>query len=233
MNQKIKIALLGKGKTGGKVLELMIQNQIPHSVFDSTHLPTLNALKGHDVVISFLTGDVFKTYIPLLIETKIPVICGSTGIVFDQTLQNQIKDNNLKWIYATNFSLGMNLVHQMILILKEANRLFTDYSFNIHEVHHTKKLDAPSGTALSWKEWSGHDINITSERTGDVVGIHELTLHTPYENISIKHEALDRSIFAEGALFAAQKIITDQTIIPGLHLFQTIVQNELTKRSFT
>ena len=76
-------------------------------------------------------------------------------------------------------------------------------------------------------------MTITSERIGDVTGIHELTLTTPNEKISLKHEALDRSIFAEGALFAADKIINDQTILPGLHLFQNIVQNELTKRSIS
>ena len=226
----MKIALLGKGKTGGKVQELMDQQMMDYTIFDSTHLATSQNLLGHDVIISFLSGEVFLNYIPLLLESKIPVICGSTGMNWPPHFDQSLKDLNLKWIYATNFSLGMNLVHQMILIMKEAAKIFDDYKFSLHEVHHTKKLDAPSGTALSWKNWSGHPMEITSERQGDVVGIHELALSTPFEEITIKHNALDRKIFASGALYAADKILNDKSIPVGLHLFQNIVQKELTQK---
>lgn len=226
----MKIALLGKGKTGGKVLEILIAKKIPHTVFDSTNTPTLERLRGHDVVISFLPGEAFKSYLGLLQESKIPVVCGSTGMSWPQNFDQDLKNSGLKWIYATNFSLGMNLVHQMILIMKEASKIFDDYQFSLHEVHHTKKLDAPSGTALSWKNWVGHDIDITSERKGDVIGIHELTLTTPDEEITLKHNALDRKIFANGALFAADKILKNNSLAPGLHLFQDIVQLEISNK---
>jgi len=222
----MKIALLGKGKTGGQVLELLVQNKIPHTVFDSKNHPTLETLKGHDVAISFLSGDVFKDYMTLLLESKIPVVTGSTGMEWPSDFDKKLKVLNSKWIYATNFSLGMNLVHQMILIMKEADTIINNVKFDMLEVHHTKKLDSPSGTALSWKKWLGHEVSITSERTGDVIGIHELKLKTPVEEISIKHEALDRKIFAEGALYAANKITS---LSPGLHLFQDVVQKELLK----
>ncbi len=225
----MKIALLGKGKTGGKVLELLVEKEIPHTVFDSTNTPTLEKLKAHDVVISFLSGDVFKSYVPLLIESKIPVVTGSTGMKWPDGFNDELKKKNLKWIYATNFSLGMNLVQQMILIMSQARNLFSDYKFTLNEIHHTKKLDAPSGTALSWKSWADHEMDITSERIGDVIGIHELVLKTDNEKITLKHEALDRKIFAEGALFAAHKIIKDNSLAPGLHLFQDVVQGEFTK----
>ena len=225
----MKVALLGKGKTGGKVLELLIEAKIPHTVFDSKNSPTLENLKSHDVVISFLSGEVYKNYMPMLLETKIPVVCGSTGMNWPTNFDADLKSHKSKWIYATNFSLGMNLVHQMILIMKEASKIFSDYKFEMLEIHHTKKLDAPSGTALSWKAWAGHEMNITSDRIGDVIGIHELKLTTPNEQITLKHEALDRKIFAEGALFAANKILNDTSLLPGLHLFQDVVQKELTR----
>jgi len=224
----MKIALLGKGKTGGKVQELMLLKNIPHTVFDSTNVPSIAGLRGHDVIISFLPGEAFKTYVSLLLETKIPVVCGSTGMIWPENFDKDLKASGLKWIYATNFSLGMNLVHQMILIMKEASKIFDDYKFTIHEIHHTRKLDSPSGTALSWNDWVGNKAEITSERIGDVVGIHELTLSTPNEEITLKHNALDRKIFASGALYAADKILKNNTLAPGLHLFQDIVQNELT-----
>ncbi len=219
----MKVALLGKGKTGGRVLELLIEKSIPHTVFDSKNSPSLLKLKGHDVVISFLSGEVFFTYADLLIESKIPVVSGSTGVPWPLHFEKKL---SVPWIYATNFSLGMNLVQQMILIMKDAQKLLSSYSFSLHEIHHTKKLDSPSGTALSWKKWAGHEMEITSERIGDVPGIHEITLTTTTEKISLKHEALDRKIFAEGALYAAHKITT---LSPGLHLFQDVVQAELLK----
>lgn len=226
----MKVALLGKGKTGAKVLELMRSKNIAHTIFDSSNTPTFAKLSGHDVIISFLPGEAFSSYLPLLLETKIPVICGSTGMKWPADFDLDLKKNGVKWIYATNFSLGMNLVHQMILIMKQASRIFDDYQFSLHEIHHTKKLDAPSGTALSWKDWAGHEMDITSERIGDVTGIHEIRLTTPDEEISLKHEARDRKIFASGALYAADKILKNNTLAPGLHLFQDIVQQELQKK---
>lgn len=222
----MKIALLGKGKTGGKVLELLIEAGIPHTIFDSKNRPTLENLKGHDVVISFLSGDVFKEYMPLLLDSTLPVVTGSTGMEWPSDFDKKLKDKKAKWVYATNFSLGMNIVHQMILIMKEADSIIKGVHFSMNEIHHTKKLDAPSGTALSWKKWLDHEVDITSERKGDVIGIHELKLTTATEEISLKHEAKDRRIFAEGAMFAAQKI---PTLNPGLHQFQDVVQKELLK----
>lgn len=222
----MKIALLGKGKTGGKVLELLVEQNIPHTVFDSKNHPTIENLKGHDVVISFLSGDVFHEYIPVLLASKIPVVTGSTGMKWPEGFSERLKESELKWIYATNFSLGMNLVQQMIFIMREAKNILSGYEFSLHEVHHTKKLDAPSGTALSWKEWTGHEFPIESIREGDVIGLHELKLKTKTEEITLKHEALDRKIFAEGALYAANKIVEDN-ITPGLHLFQDIIKKAL------
>jgi 4-hydroxy-tetrahydrodipicolinate reductase len=220
----MKIALLGKGKTGGVLRDILVDQKINHTVFDSQNQPTLEKLKGHDVVISFLTGDVFKQYIDLLLESKIPVVTGSTGLDYGSDFTNKCQHLGCTWIYANNFSLGMNIVYQMILMMKKAKNIFSDYSFSMNEIHHTKKLDSPSGTALSWKKWIDHDLEISSERIGDVIGIHELTLKTQNEKISIRHEALDRKIFAEGALYAAKKIAT---LKPGFHLFQEVVQKDL------
>ncbi len=223
----MKIALFGKGKTGGKVLELLQSKNMFHTVFDSTNKPTLTNLKGHDVIICFFSGDIFNSYLDIAIESRIPLVCGSTGINLSNDLHLRLQKNNIKWIYASNFSLGMNLVQQMIKVLEKANKLFNQFNFSIHEVHHTKKLDSPSGTALTWKKWLDHEAEISSERIDDVIGIHELTLNTPFEKISIKHEAKDRTLFAEGALFAAQLILSNDQIPNGLNLFQDIVQKEL------
>ena len=118
----------------------------------------------------------------------------------------------------------------MIKQISKASILFDSYHFELSETHHTEKKDAPSGTALMWEQWLGEKIdNIESKRIGDVVGIHELTLVTDNERIKLNHEALDRKIFAQGAIWAAKKLITDKTLKNGLLNFEEVIKIELQK----
>jgi len=218
----MKIALLGAGKTGGKVQELAVNHTV--TLFDLDHLPTLELLKGHDVMISFLPGEAFASYIPLLLKSKIPAIIGSTGVPWPEKIHQMINENECRWVISANFSLGMRLIHPMIEILSQTPRLFKECEAHIHEIHHTKKLDAPSGTAILWKKWLGmENTSVTSERVGDVVGIHELKIETENEIITLRHEAKDRRIFAEGALWAAERLIADKSLGFGLHNFEQMV----------
>lgn len=219
----MKVALIGAGKTGGKVAELHPKTV----VFDEENPPTLEALQACDVVISFLPGPAFLEYIDLLVESKLPVVTGSTGFDWPDDIQARLKAANLKWINAHNFSLGMNIAKSMIEYLGKAQELFDDIEFKIHDIHHVHKKDAPSGTALSWQDWLGHKAEITAERTGEVVGYHHVEMITPVEKIKLTHEALDRGIFAQGALWAANKISTDNTIEMGLTHFSDVVKKHL------
>lgn len=219
----MKIALLGKGKTGSKILELRSQGV---EVFDQTNTPTFEKLKKCDVIISFLPGDAFESLIALLLETKLPVVTGSTGFKWPDGFDQTLKERKLKWIYATNFSLGVVVMKQLIERLNQVSHLLSEKSFTIHEIHHTKKVDAPSGTALSMKQWLKGNPEMTYERTGDVVGYHTLTLETPSEIIKLSHEAKNRQLFAEGALWAAE-FIKNQKLEPGLHAFQKVVEDHL------
>ncbi len=219
----MRIALLGRGKTGSKVLELSAHAV---EVFDRSRPATYEALKEFDVIISFLPGDAFRELIPLLLETKRPVVTGSTGFAWPADFDRVLKEKGLAWIHATNFSLGVVVLKQLIQRLGQVSSLFPKKELSIHEVHHTKKVDAPSGTALSMKEWLHQDCAITSERTGDVVGLHTLTLATPSETITLGHEAKDRGLFAEGALWAADYLVS-KPLTPGLHPFQKVVETHL------
>jgi 4-hydroxy-tetrahydrodipicolinate reductase len=218
----VKIALLGKGKTGSKVL-LNKKHQV--IAFDSKNQPTFEKLETFDAIISFLPGDVFKSYIPLLIETKLPVVTGSTGFEWPENLNQILADKKISWIYASNFSMGVAVVNQMINKLAAASSMFVDHKCSIHEIHHTKKLDAPSGTALSMKMWMNENCTITSEREGDVIGFHELVFDTGSEKIKLSHEALDRQLFADGAIWAAEFLNINKT--PGLNNFQEIIERNL------
>lgn len=219
----MKLALLGKGKTGGKVLDI-VPGDMTVEVFDRTNHPTFEKLSRCDVILSFLPGDAFAELIPVLLESKKPVVTGSTGFKWPEGFDKTLREKNISWIYATNFSLGVVVLKQLIERLNKVSHLFSEKTLSIHEVHHTKKLDAPSGTALSMKEWLKGDCEVTSERTGDVVGLHTLTLETPSEIIRLEHEAKNRTLFAEGAVWATKMIAKTE---PGLHSFQKVVENHL------
>lgn len=221
----MRVALLGKGKTGSKVLELL--NPSETVVFDQKNNPTFEKLQNCDVIISFLPGEVFLNLIPLLIEVKKPVVTGSTGFTWPKDIDQTLTEKKLSWIYGTNFSLGMVVVKQLIEKLHQVDHILNHRNFTLHEIHHTKKLDAPSGTALSMKEWLHEPCEISSERTGDVIGHHALTLNTGSEKITITHEALDRKLFAEGAVWAGSLLFKNK-IKPGLHAFGHVAQLELT-----
>ena len=221
----MKIALIGDGKTGGQVVELLKDN--PPTVFNADNPPFLEKLIGHQVIICFIPGPAFLELIPMLLASKIPVVSGSTGLSWPSDIDQKIQEANTRWIHANNFSLGMNIVKNMIKALSMAKQILDDYNFSLHEIHHVKKLDSPSGTALNWKEWLDDDITITSERIGDVVGTHRLLLNTPTEQITLEHQAKDRKIFAAGALWAAN-IIRDEA--PGLHQFSDIVRRKLEQK---
>jgi 4-hydroxy-tetrahydrodipicolinate reductase len=219
----MKIALLGKGKTGSKILEL---HQGEVEIFDRTHLPTYERLKTCDVVISFLPGEAFLNLAPLLLETRLPVVTGSTGFSWPKDFEKTLMEQNLTWIYGTNFSLGVVIAKQLIEKMNELSSLLGNVQTSIHEIHHTKKLDAPSGTALSMKSWMNSEPLMTHERMGDVVGVHTVSWETPAEVIKLTHEAKDRKLFAQGALWAAEYLMTQQ-LEHGLHAFQKVVENHL------
>jgi 4-hydroxy-tetrahydrodipicolinate reductase len=172
-----------------------------------------------------LPGEAFKKYIPLLMETQLPVVTGSTGFEWPNHIHQDLIKRGASWIYASNFSMGVAIMGRFLQQLTKASQLFTTYQVSIHEVHHTKKLDAPSGTALSMQQWLNLPCSVTSERTGDVIGYHELVFDTGKEKLKLSHEALDRKLFAEGALWAAQYLINNPK--PGLHSFQDIMEKNL------
>lgn len=220
----MKIALLGTGKTGSKVLEVAGNDQVIG--FDETNPPTLEKLQSCDAAISFLPGPAFAGYIDLLIESRIPVAVGSTGFEWPEDIDQRLKDAGLSWIVSSNFALGMSIVRAMILSLSKASKLFNEYDFLLEEIHHIHKKDSPSGTALTWKEWLGEDAKISAKREGDNPGFHKLTLKTPYEDIAVEHQAKDRKIFAEGAVWTARRLQKGD-IAPGLHKLQEIMDEEL------
>ncbi len=199
-----KISVLGRGKTGAKVIELLNDHHTfrLQEVFHSENPLTLKKLEEADALVVFVNGEVLLKLMPILMRYDRPIVCGTTGFDY-HAYAADLSLRKAPWVYGTNFSLGVHIMRKMLESLKATSELFDQSSIQIHEVHHTKKLDAPSGTAKSMKEWLGpkhQDALITSERIGDVVGKHTLTFKTEFETLSITHEAHDRLLFASGAL---------------------------------
>ncbi len=223
----MKIALLGRGKTGSKVKEICDEIGISCSVFHYQNPLSIEKLKDHDVIVAFVPGKVMIDSLDILLSAQLPIISGATGVEFPSDLDDQLKKSNIPWIQGHNFSLAMNVIKKVFDVLNKAPNLFDNqWSAHIHEVHHTKKLDSPSGTALRWGEWFAHPVEISADRKGDVVGDHNFTFDTPYETIELSHHAKDRRLFASGALWAAN-LVHSQNIAPGFHWFENLATQEL------
>lgn len=225
----MKFAVIGTGKTGGKVVEILGDDQIV-GPFDSSNKPTAEELKKADAAILFVPGSAVEELLEPLMEAGIPAAWGTTGYDWPENLDQQLKGKSLKWLRASNFSLGMNIVRRCLGVIGQSSSVLNNPSFHIHEIHHTQKLDAPSGTAISWNDWLGKDAKITSERKGDIKGIHQLDVKTETESIRLEHEAHDRKIFAEGAIWAAEQLLNDD-VESGFHelstIFDNVMQNQL------
>ncbi len=143
------------------------------------------------------------------VNAGVPVVIGTTGW-YDQlpTLQQLVQTHRVPVLWAPNFSLGVQL---MLALLEQAGALLQGapgFTAHLIETHHAGKKDAPSGTAIALREafgrGAGHEVPITSVRTGHVPGTHTLLLDAPFEQLRITHEARDRTVFASGALTAAR-----------------------------
>lgn len=229
----MKIALLGYGKMGraiekialdrGHEIVLKIQK---HNLKDLS----FDKLQIADVAIDFSIPDSAKSNILLSIKANTPIISGTTGWLdnYDEVVQKCIEEKSA-FLYASNFSLGVNLFFELNKRLAHLMQPYSQYNVNLTEIHHTEKLDAPSGTAISlaeqiitennskndWtldKQLSNDKIVITSERQGKVPGTHIINYESTIDSISIKHEAHSREGFALGAVIAAEWIQNKQGV---------------------
>lgn len=219
----MRIALIGTGKTGGAFLELAKRE---HEVipFSSRTPCTLAEVSRADAVVVFVPAAGLADLSSLLIESRRPVVCGTTGFDF-----SSLTDLAAPWIVASNFSIGMNATFLMARLLGRLGSL-SPATYHVHEVHHVTKKDAPSGTALYLKSLLPVDTGISADRIGDARGTHRLQVDLPGETVVLQHDAHDRSVFAAGALFAAEKMLPNLT--PGLHRFETLMEQSLRKELF-
>jgi len=219
----MKIALFGYGKMGQLIAELA--GQQGHEIVATISLEKplsewKEALISAEVAIEFSVPAMALNHIRACMELRLPVVVGTTGwYEHIETLKRECETQGAAVLYASNFSVGVHLFWKLVSEAAALMQKYPAYTVSLHEIHHTAKLDAPSGTAITtaekvmkhyhqiknWTLGEGGEgqLNIKADRVGEVPGTHELIFSSEHDIIRLEHEALNRKGFAEGALQAA------------------------------
>ncbi|MHC9087143.1 4-hydroxy-tetrahydrodipicolinate reductase [Tenacibaculum mesophilum] len=215
----MKIALLGYGRMGKEIEKIALQRG--HQIVIKTSGKEVYDITKADVAIDFSIPSSAYDNISNCINNNTPVISGTTGWLDKYNdIVELCNDKKGAFIYASNFSLGVNVFFELNKQLAKMMNTLEQYNVSIEEIHHTKKLDAPSGTAITLAEgvientnqkaWeldektSEENIPIKAIRTPDVPGTHTVTYNSEIDTIDIKHTAHNRQGFALGAVIAAE-----------------------------
>jgi 4-hydroxy-tetrahydrodipicolinate reductase len=205
--------ILGRGKTGALVAEVARGRGHEARVAGASENAAGAALSGDslrdvDAVIDFTTPHAVVAHIEACVNAGKNMVVGTTGWYGElDRVREMVQAHGTGFIFAANFSVGVNLF--LDAARAAAAALHHDYSGQIFERHHVHKKDAPSGTAIAiqgvMREASGKEnLEITSFREGEVVGMHEIVLESPADRIYLCHDAKSRQGFADGAVRAAE-----------------------------
>jgi 4-hydroxy-tetrahydrodipicolinate reductase len=221
----MNIALIGYGKMGKAIEEIAVAKG--HTIvlkidMDNQHEFTAENLSKADVAIEFTGPHSAVDNLKKLFDADIPVVSGSTGWLgkWDE-VKSYCESKNGAFIYASNFSIGVNLFFELNTYLAKLMSKHPGYEVSMEEIHHTQKKDAPSGTAITLAEqvlqhiksksgWvndetgNKQDLLITSKRIDPAPGTHSIKYHSEIDDIEIIHTAHSRKGFAGGAVAAAE-----------------------------
>ena len=217
----MKIALLGYGKMG-KTIE-RIAKERGHEIVLKVDAPGDYDLSVAEVAIEFSTPQSAFANISRALSLGLPTVAGTTGwLEHYPEAVTLCKEHEAAFLYASNFSIGVNIFFELNKTLAQLMRKYPEYAVAIEEIHHTQKLDAPSGTAITlaqeiieqtdkvgWElgETTKDKIPITAKRIENVPGTHLVTYKSVVDTLEIKHTAHSRDGFALGAVLAAEWIV--------------------------
>lgn len=227
----MKIALIGYGKMGKIIERLAIaRGHEIVSIYNSQKPYAGNELSTADVAIEFTRPDAVVEHIKTAIRQKLPIVVGTTAWSTSQEdIFELVSQAQGSLLYASNFSVGVNIFQQLTEKLARLIESQTQYTLRIEETHHLQKLDAPSGTAVTlaegiianntnYSEWqlgnevSTNQISIIAHREPDVPGTHEVFATSTIDTITLSHEAHSREGFALGAILAAEFLLGKQGV---------------------
>ncbi len=225
----MRIGIIGYGKMG-RLIEKFAEKRGHQVVCIVSRADNLQSLKTKavDLVFEFSVPEKALTNISFCLQNRIAVVSGTTGWLELKKQADAIcNEEDGSFFHATNFSIGVNLFFKANAYLAKLMAQYTNYDVQISEVHHIHKKDAPSGTAIttaqnilahlthkkSWtlnsssSPYAQDQIPIYAHREAEVIGIHEVTYSSEQDFISLKHHALDRSAYAQGAVLAAEWLL--------------------------
>jgi 4-hydroxy-tetrahydrodipicolinate reductase len=229
----MKIALIGYGKMGKAIEEIAISKG--HTIVLKVALEnlednTVDKIRQADVAIEFTGPESAYANILRCLDAGVPVVSGSTGwLARLDEVRRYCQQKNGTFLYASNFSVGVNLFFELNKQLAALMADHPEYEPRITEIHHTQKRDAPSGTAITLaeqllekihrkKEWVNHisdnldELEILSERVDPAPGIHTIAYESDIDTITITHTAHNRRGFAAGAVLAAEFVASRKGI---------------------
>lgn len=231
----MRVAIIGYGKMGKAIEPILVARG--HEVvlkINSQNPLNVEMLDGIDVAIEISRPDLALSHIQMCLDAKVPVVVGTTGWYEQfENIKERVYKENLSLLYATNFSIGVHLVFALNEQLAKWMKNFPQYEPSIEEIHHTAKLDAPSGTGITMaegilkhisrkKSWVNRpsqqpeELALTSIREENVPGTHSISYVSDVDTIELKHTAHNRSGFALGAVEAAEWLVDH----PGIHSMQ-------------
>ena len=218
----MRIALFGYGKMGKMIEQVALErgHEIVAKIDDDSQEIDLSTI---DVAIDFSMPKAAFGNITKCLNHNIPVISGTTGWLENyEDAVTLCKEKKGAFIYASNFSIGVNIFFELNSYLAKMMQKLPEYKIGLEEIHHTQKLDAPSGTAITlaegiisnseYERWEldsdgKETLPIISKRIGDTPGTHIVTYNGAVDTIEIKHTAKNREGFALGAVTAAEWIL--------------------------
>jgi 4-hydroxy-tetrahydrodipicolinate reductase len=212
------IAIIGDGKMGQAIRQLAVEKGWNIAAFlgenESAGGSGINAgtLGGADVAVEFTQPDAAVANIAASLRAGVPIVAGTTGWYDALPEVTRIaKETGTGFLWSPNFSLGVNVLIELARYAGTLMRTLEGFDAHIVETHHSRKKDAPSGTAIAIAKAAtdtlDRPIPTTSIRTGSVPGTHELIFDGSFEQLSLHHVARDRRVFAEGAVQAAGWLI--------------------------
>lgn len=224
----MKIAILGYGKMGKVIDDLATaaghEIVLTIDAYNQEKMTSV-ALQEADVAIEFSRPEAAVENIKSCLDAGIPIVCGTTGWLDKiEEIRAHCNKTNGAFFYASNFSIGVNIFFELNKYLAELMNTQQEYEVHMEEIHHTEKLDAPSGTAITLAkgilekierkaQWINNmndvptDLSIVSKRLTGVPGTHSVSYQSSIDTIEIKHTAHSREGFAKGAIQAASWII--------------------------
>lgn len=234
----MNIALIGHGAMGKLIRTLAEEKGHEIAVVIDDADAGLSAadlagkLKGVDVAIDFTTAEAVRRNVEACVVASVPLVEGTTGWNTDRVeIEQIVREGKGAFVFGANFSIGVSLFYRIADFASELFAKFPEYEAFIEEQHHSRKKDAPSGTALKLKaiiaEHIGEDLSVSSTRAGNIPGTHRVGFDGPADQILLEHTARSREGFASGALLAAEWIVGKKGFYEFTYVLEAICQNRL------